>query len=60
MERLGDEGLKGDKLEGEIRRARTLVLVAREITSVATLMLKAKVAQGESIPGIIRLPDILE
>ena len=60
LERLGDESLEGDKLDLEIQRAKTIIMVAREIIAAGSLLLRAKVAQGQSIPKIIRLPDIFE
>ncbi len=60
LERLNDESLKQDRIDAEIRRARAVVLVAKEITAVAALLLKGKVAQGESITGMARLPDAFE
>lgn len=35
LERLGDESLKGDRLQEEIRRAEAVAGVAREMTSTA-------------------------
>ncbi len=60
VERLSDERLKGDKLEEEIRRSVAISRISRDIVSVGDLMLKAKIAAGESIPGNMKIPEILE
>ena len=49
LERLGDEGLKGEALIEEIGRARAVTEVAGQIISNASLVLKAHVAVGETI-----------
>lgn len=41
LERLADEGLSPERLEGEVKRAQAIVSVADKITSNATLQLQA-------------------
>ncbi len=60
LERLNDERLKGDKLDDEIRRSVAISRIARDIISVGALMLNAKIAVGESIPGNLKIPETLE
>lgn len=47
LERLGDEGLKGEKLNSEIERSKAIGSVAQNIISNASLVLKATVAVAE-------------
>ena len=53
MERLSDEGVKGDKLAVEIERARAVSLVADKIIGNAKLLLDAQKALGDRLiqPG---------
>ena len=41
IERLGDESVKGDKLQEEISRSKAVTGIAREIVTNAALQLKA-------------------
>lgn len=54
LERLGDEGITGDKLVEEISRAKAVTDVAQQIISNGTLVLKAKLAVEESFRGTDR------
>ena len=38
LERLGDEGIKGDELKDEIERGKSMASVAKEIVSNAKLV----------------------
>jgi len=42
LERLGDEELKGDKLQEEINRAKAISEIATQVISNGSLVLKAK------------------
>ena len=42
LERLGDEDLKGDKLQEEITRAKAISDIATQVISNGSLVLKAK------------------
>ncbi|WP_299202472.1 hypothetical protein [uncultured Amphritea sp.] len=47
LERLGDETLKGEALDGEIRRTNAITAVAKEVVSNATLQLEALKLKAE-------------
>lgn len=49
MERLGNEGLKGDELKAELERAKSMTGVANSIISNADLALKAQMAFSEGL-----------
>ena len=59
MERLSEEGLKGDKLTEEIARAKAVTDVAKNIIENGTLILEATVAQKEWSIGGGELSQIL-
>lgn len=58
LERLSDEGTKGDALREEIERAKAVTGVAKEIISGAQLALDAQVAITDRL--IPKLPAMLE
>lgn len=60
LERLGDEGLKGDKLQEEITRAKAVNEVATQIISNGSLVLAAKKFMDNRIDTSIKLPPMLE
>lgn len=60
LERLGDEDLKGEKLNDEINRAKAVTCVASQIISNGGLVLKAKMAADNSLSADFKLPEILE
>lgn len=60
LERLGDEELKGEKLDAEINRAKAVTDVASQIISNGSLVLKAKIAADNSISANFKLPKMLE
>ena len=47
LERLNDEGLKGDELKEEIDRSKAVTSVSREIVSNANTVLKAEQLKQE-------------
>lgn len=49
LERLNDEDLKGDALEEEIKRAKTVTNVAAQIVNNGNLMLSAQKALGDEL-----------
>lgn len=59
LERLGDESLKGEKLELEINRSKAFSSVAKEVISNARLVLDANVKKSEFINQNQRLPSLL-
>jgi hypothetical protein len=58
LERLGDEGLVGEKLAEEITRAKAVVDVAGSILANGTLVLNAAKAKDNAIDGLA-LPALL-
>jgi len=60
LERLGEEELKGDKLNEEINRAKAISDVAGQIISNASLVLKAKAFMDGCLSADINLPKMLE
>lgn len=59
LERLGDEDIKGDKLEEEIHRAKAVTSVATQIINTGKLAIEAQRLVNES-PEKIKLPPMLE
>ncbi len=47
MERLGDEGLKGDALKDEIARSKAVIGVSNQIVESGKVVLEAKALQLE-------------
>lgn len=60
LERLNDEDLKGDALQEEMSRAKTITAVASQIISNGSLILEAKKTASEFIDAEARLPKMLE
>jgi hypothetical protein len=60
LERLSDEELKGEKLNEEINRARTITLVSKEIISNASLVLAAQKTIDTRMDANTKLPKMLE
>jgi hypothetical protein len=58
LERLNDEGLKGEALKDEIERSKAVSTVARDIVQVGRLVLDAEVAKQEH--QLTRLPLLAE
>lgn len=59
IERLSDEGLKGDDLRTEIDRSKAVTGVAKEIISNAQLALDAEIAKGEKLPMNQSMPGMI-
>lgn len=59
LERLGDEETKGEKLEEEMKRAKSISGIAKEIISNASLVLDAQTVMQESFEGRKNMPRIL-
>jgi len=57
MERLSDEDLKGDELQEEICRAKSVSNVAAQIINNASLALRAQIAINDGL--IERAPQML-
>ena len=49
LERLGDEGLEGEKLAQEVERSRAITSVAREIILNGKLVLEAQKAYDDDL-----------
>lgn len=60
IERLSDEGLKGDDLKEEIERAKAVNDVASRIIANASLVLQAKKLADDSMNADLKLPRMLE
>lgn len=60
LERLGDEDLKGEKLQEEITRAKAVTAVASQIISNGSLVLEARKAIDDSLRADKNLPKMLE
>ncbi len=60
LERLGEEDLSGEQLADEINRAKAVTSVASQIIANGSLVLKAKIAVGESMDANMKLPPMLE
>jgi hypothetical protein len=60
LERLGDEDLKGEKLEEEINRSKAVTSVAKEIISNGNLVLSAQKMVADSMSADAKVPKMLE
>ncbi|MFT4415297.1 hypothetical protein ACLM5H_15660 [Fredinandcohnia humi] len=60
LERLSDEELTGEKLDEEIKRARSINDVAKRIISNGTLVLQAQKFQTEYKSKDLHKPKMLE
>ncbi|KPU84208.1 hypothetical protein JI58_04280 [Marinosulfonomonas sp. PRT-SC04] len=59
LERLGEEGISAEKIEGEVKRAEAIVAVADQVIANAGLQLKAAQLFGQYGPGVVaHLPMI--
>lgn len=58
LERLSDEGLKGDELANEIERSKAVTGVSKEIVANARLVLDAQKHKAEF--GLTKGPKLLE
>lgn len=59
LERLGDEDLKGEALEEEMKRAKSITGVAKEIISNANLTLQAMKFADDKYNAETKLPNLL-
>ncbi|WP_066499982.1 hypothetical protein [Abyssisolibacter fermentans] len=60
LERLGDEEIKGEKLQEEITRAKAINKVAKQIISNGFLVLEAKKMMDDKMDANAKLPKMLE
>lgn len=60
LERLDDEGLKGEKLLEEINRAKSITSVASQIISNGDLALRVIKAKDDFISADAKVPKMLE
>lgn len=60
LERLGDEDLKGEKLQEEMERAKSISLVARQIIENASLVLDAQKMLDDRMDADAKFPKMLE
>lgn len=49
LERLGDEELKGDELQAELKRSHAVAVVARRVIENGALVLRAQTAFSEGL-----------
>jgi len=59
LERLNDEDLKGDALQEEIERAKSIKDISQQIIANASLGLKAEIARNEYMGGKFKMPELL-
>jgi len=59
IERLGDEEIKGEELNEEVRRATAMVGVASQIINNAALVLKAQQVKENSMSAEFNVPRLL-
>lgn len=59
LERLGEEDLKGEELEEEIQRAKSITNVAAQIVQNGNLLLKAAKFADEKLDENTQLPRML-
>lgn len=60
LERLNDEELKGEELQEEMQRAKTITSVAAQIINNGALVLQAKKLQDDKFSAETELPKMLE
>lgn len=60
LERLGEEDLKGDKLQEEINRAKAISDLATQVIANGSLVLKAKNFLDGALGANAELPKMLE
>ncbi len=60
MERLSDEDLKGEELQEEMKRAKAISNIARNIVDNAKTTLEAAKFTYKYLPGNEKLPEIFE
>jgi hypothetical protein len=60
LERLGDEEIKGEALQEEISRAKSITSVAAQIISNGALVLEARKLEDDRLNADTTLPKMLE
>lgn len=60
LERLSDEDLKGEELQEEITRAKTINDVASRIIANGSLVLQAKKLTDDHLNADLKVPKMLE
>jgi hypothetical protein len=60
LERLSDEDLVGDKLEEEMKRAKSITRVASKIIDTGNLVLDAKKLTEDPMNADVKVPKMLE
>lgn len=60
LERLGDEDLKGEKLEEEINRSKAVTGIAKNIIETGSLVLEGQKFMGDRMNADAKLPKMLE
>jgi hypothetical protein len=60
LERLSDEEVTGDKLEEEIKRAKSITRVASKIIDTGNLVLDAKKLTEDHMNADVKIPKMLE
>ena len=60
LEKLNDDGLKGDKLNQEIQRAHAMTGIAKQIINSGALALKAKKVVADGMVAVGDVPDSLK
>jgi hypothetical protein len=60
LERLSDEDVTGDKLEEEIKRAKSITRVASKIIDTGNLVLDAKKLTEDHMNADVKIPKMLE
>lgn len=60
LERLNDEELKGEKLDEEIKRAKSVTAIASQIINNGNLVLQAEKLRNDKINADVKVPKMLE
>ncbi len=60
LERLGEEDLKGEELQEEMERAKSISGIAKTIIENASLVLDAQKAMNDRMDADAKLPKMLE
>ena len=60
LERLGNESLKGEKLEEEITRSKAVSQISKDVVSNASVVLQAEKHRAEYNLSANKLPGMLE
>lgn len=60
LEKLNDDGLKGEELNQEIQRAHAMTGVAKQIINTGALALKAKKVVADGLVDVGDVPECLK